>query len=789
MLFLSEKPSVGREIAATLGGEWESQDGCLEGPEHIVTWARGHLLSLAEPEAYDPSYKRWRLEDLPIVPRRFELRPIRGAGKQIALIKKLLRRKDVSTVVNACDAGREGELIFAWIMDHCAPPSPTWSVERLWLSSLTEGAIREALGRLRPASEMADLERAARARAAADWVVGINGTRAASIRFRPVFDSASSIGRVQTPTLAMLVAREREIEAFASQPRFALEASFLDQAGLAYRGRWHGEVVLPEGASFGKEDDEDEDEALIDDEEQAEGAAEGEAQDGAAPEDVKDVGSGGGKGARPKEQPFLPSREEAERIKYEVEASEPATRKLFELTVEVVREAPPLPYDLTSLQREANKRWRYSAAKTLEVAQALYERHKAITYPRTDSRHLTEDIKASMPGIFVALASFPSYGALASPLVALGPALPHPTRPYDDARVSDHHAILPTAAPTFKAFFSDQAQDPKETLPEDVFRIYDLIARRTLALYHPDAVSRSLRAHTACGEDAQRHVFLTRAKGLVEPGWRAVYGRVPQPEKVPDLAEGPVTLEGLAVVESESKPPRRHSEGTLLKAMETAGREVSSPALREAMKRKGLGTPATRASIIERLISVGYVERRRGELLVTAKGRSLIDFVGAGKMASPDLTGDWEARLREIEEGRGDIRAFWRDIVAFASEVLAEVEAVQIPQEALDRAQEARREAMGPALGACPQCGEPMRRTPRAWSCWQDASEPGCGFAIWQEISERRISDEEAQALIERGRTDVLEGFKRRSGEAFSAALVVKRILGGSIVVGFELPA
>lgn len=759
-LYISEKPSVGREIAKVLGEELKPQEGYLEGPEDIVTWARGHLFSLAPPDVYNPRYKRWRIEDLPIVPTRFRLQPVRGAGGQISLLKRLLKRADVDIVVNACDAGREGELIFAWILDYCAPKNPAYTIERLWLSSLTENAIREALGHRRTGKETASLEKAARARAAADWVVGINGTRASSIRFRPVFDSSASVGRVQTPTLAILARREAEIAAFQAKPRFTVEVSFEDMGGTSYVGRWRGAAmseVSEQNIEKTAEDPEEVggEEQLIDEEEEEEG----------------------------KEQEFLPSRADAERVKLEVMASEPQTRVLFELSDEEVKEAPPLPYDLTALQREVNKKWKQSAQKTLDQVQTLYERYKAVTYPRTDSRYLSTDIKEEMPALFASLAAYPSYATLAQPLVQQGQQLVHPARPFADDKISDHHAILPTAEPTFKGFFVDQGSDPEEALPPELFRVYDLIVRRTLALYYPDAISRRLRVRTNTGERAKRHIFLTTGKGLVVPGWREVYGRKPQPDKVPNLLRGPVQIKEVCVVESETKPPKRYSEGTLLQAMETAGRFIKDKELREAMKSRGLGTPATRAQIIERLLDVGYLKRQRGELHVTDKGRQLIGFLGGSLIAQPNLTGDWEARLHAIEEGKGDVRGFWQGIVGFTRQVLSEIESVHIPEEILKKA---KQEDLGPALGICPHCGDPIRKTPKAWSCWRSQEEPGCGFAIWQEISGRKLSDEEALSLIKEGHVGPLDGFER-SGQMFAATLVIKRMPGGAHAVTFEL--
>jgi len=334
------------------------------------------------------------------------------------------------------------------------------------------------------------------------------------------------------------------------------------------------------------------------------------------------------------------------------------------------------------LQREANKKWKWSAKKTLQIVQELYERHKAITYPRTDSRYLGSDQIQELPNILTVLASYEGYGDIITPLLTGTPTVTHPDRVFDDTKVSDHHAILPTTEPDFAAFWSEDTTDPKTALPEDHYKIYDLIVKRMLCHFYPDATFRTLSARTQADDPNKpenKHKFVTKGKGLIIAGWREVYGQKVQPDKVPNLTKGKVELLDCKITQSESKPPKPYTEGTLLQAMETAGRKIKDEKLKEAMKEKGLGTPATRAATIERLISVEYVKRQRGELIPTDKGMRLIEYLGNGRLTSAELTGEWEQRLREIEDG-ADVATFWKDIVIFTRDTIQEIQQIKLPQ-------------------------------------------------------------------------------------------------------------
>ena len=442
---IAEKPSVGRDLARVLPGPFAKHEGYLEGPEHVISWAVGHLVQLAEPDEYDPKFKRWRMADLPIVPEHFKL-VVRDerSRKQMSVVTAQLHRDDISEVVNACDAGREGELIFAYLFEKAGAKLP---VRRLWLSSMTNAAMREAFASLRPASELALLEQAARSRSEADWIVGMNATRAATIRLRSSFDGAVSLGRVQTPTLAIIARREEEIRAFVPEPYWLVDARFepSGDAPRRYDGRFHAGVE-------------------------------------AAP-------------ARPSRRRSRSSRRCAT-----ARARSPRSRSARST------ERPPMLYDLTSLQRDANTRYGFSARRTLGAAQRLYEEHKALTYPRTNSRFLTSDMAGEIKPTAELVGARPEYAAAAQFVTSLD-VLPL-ARVIDDSKVTDHHAIIPT-----------RAEHPVEKMDADDARVYDMVVRRFLAAFHPEAVLEITRVETTVAE----HVFRTRGRVLLVPGWRGVY--------------------------------------------------------------------------------------------------------------------------------------------------------------------------------------------------------------------------------------------------------------------------
>ncbi len=595
-LVIAEKPSVGRDLAGALDGVFQrrklddikpkrgkkkaeeetaadvvekatskpkstraARDEAvfLESDDYVITWAVGHLVQLAEPEEYDEKWKKWRMADLPIVPPNgFKLVPRDArAKKQLKLIETLLKREDIDDVINACDAGREGELIFAYVYESvfgesATSPDAPLSVQRLWISSMTKQAIRDGFEKLRPGTQMNSLELAARSRSEADWLVGMNATRAATIRGRAWVGGVVSLGRVQTPTLGMIVKRERGIQAFVPEPYRLVHATFQPP----YQGIWF------EG-----------DETRI-----------------------------------------FGDLERADRIVAKVSGQDGTVEKVER---KEQSERAPLLYDLTSLQRDANRRYGFSARRTLQAAQSLYEGKKAITYPRTSSRYLSGDMVPQLKPTAGTLESIEDYRKAAEYVLALD-QLPL-QRVVNDAKVDDHHAIIPT-----------DVEHDVESFTPDERRVFDLVARRFLAVFHPPARYARTTVITAVEEER----FRTRGKVTLEAGWRSVYGVEPDHERqsedgeteggeIPPLQEGQTVRCIAAEIEDRmTKPPPRYTEATLLSAMETAGKLIDDEELREAMKDSGLGTPATRAETIEVLIRREYIERVGKDLQATPKG-------------------------------------------------------------------------------------------------------------------------------------------------------------------------
>jgi DNA topoisomerase III len=753
-LVIAEKPSVGRDLAAALDGPFQrrkledikpkrsrkkadadtneevvekakstrksrtsDEPVFLESDDYVITWAVGHLVQLAEPEEYDERWKRWRMADLPIVPPNgFKLVPRDAKSKkQLKLIETLLKRDDIDKIINACDAGREGELIFAYVYESVFGESATSKkapkpVERLWISSMTKAAIREGFERLRPGMQMQHLEDAARSRSEADWLVGMNATRAATIRGRAWVGGVVSLGRVQTPTLAMIVKREREIQAFVPEPYRLVHATFQPP----YQGLWF------EG-----------DETRI-----------------------------------------FGDLERADRIVAKVSGQDGTIEKVER---KEQSERAPLLYDLTSLQRDANRRYGFSARRTLQAAQSLYEAKKAITYPRTSSRYLSGDMVPQLKPTAATLQPISEYSAAADYVLGLD-QLPL-QRVVNDAKVDDHHAIIPT-----------DIDHDMEHLTPDERRVFDLVARRFLAVFHPPA----RYARTTVITNVEEERFRTRGKVTLEAGWRAVYGVEPDQERQSeDEREGgeiPVLQEGQTVrciaaelEEKMTRPPPRYTEATLLSAMETAGKLIDDEELREAMKESGLGTPATRAETIETLIRREYIERVGKDLQATPKGIQVVTMLEEHKLTSPELTGDWEHKLSDIEHGRGDRDTFMNGIAEFAKETVDQIAALDKEKLRPERVE----------LGLCPRCGaetgEIIRENSKAYGCtsWKSREEVGCGFVIWKRVAGRTLTPEIARQLIEERRTrEVLSGFRSRNGKPFRARLV----LNDEDKIEFEFP-
>jgi DNA topoisomerase-3 len=707
-LVIAEKPSVARDIVSALPGSFDEHKNFYESDDYVVTFAVGHLLELSDPEDYDPAWKSWKLDNLPIIPTEFKVRPRdKKSATQLNLIDKLLKRKDVDRVINACDAGREGELIFTHIYEWSGVDKP---VERLWINSMTKQAIRDGFEGLRPGEVVEPLREAARSRSEADWLVGMNATRAATVR-RGWGAGVVSLGRVQTPTLAMMVKREREIQAFVPEPYWLVHATFDPR----YEGLWF-------------EDDET------------------RLKDGKRADEIVEKVTG-------------------------------KTGRVESVERKEQSERAPLLYDLTSLQRDANRRYGFSARRTLSAAQSLYEGKKAITYPRTNSRYLSGDLVPQLKPTAATLVPISEYADGARYVLALE-QLPL-GRVVNDAKVDDHHAIIPT-----------DIDHQLDSFSPDERRIFDLIARRFLAVFHPPA----RYARTTVVTEVEGERFRTRGKVTLEAGWRGVYGleadeaKAKQDEDAEGEGELPELKQGQEVrcdqAESEAKetrPPPRYTEATLLSAMETAGKLVDDEELREAMKERGLGTPATRAEIIETLIRREYIERVAKDLQPTPKGLSVITMLEEHPITSAELTGDWEKQLVDIEHGKGERTAFMNGIADFAKTTVEQIANLEDEKIKVERAE----------LGLCPKCGaetgEIIRENAKAFGCtsWKSREEPGCGFVIWKRVAGRTLTPEVARQLLENGKTrEVLSGFRSRAGKPFRARLV----LGENGKVEFEFP-
>ncbi len=689
-LIIAEKPSVAQDIAKALGG-FTKQGDYFESDDYVLSSAIGHLLELTVPDEYEVKRGKWSFAHLPVVPPHFTLRPIEKTAERLKLLNRLIKRKDVSGLVNACDAGREGELIFRYVAQHAKTDKP---IRRLWLQSMTQTAIRDGFAHLRTDNEMLPLADAARCRSEADWLIGINGTRAMT-----AFNSQSGgfhktpVGRVQTPTLAILVEREEKIRKFVSRDYWEVEAEFGAVAG-SYRGRWFDE-------KFKKADDEH-----------------------ARAERLWDAGTAA---ALRKKCLGKPGSVEEE--------SKPTTQ------------LSPLLFDLTSLQREANSRFGFSAKNTLGLAQALYEKHKALTYPRTDARCLPEDY---ISGVKETLANLgdSAYAPFAGQILKNGWVHPN-KRIFNNAKISDHHAIIPTAqVPT--------------NLSEPEQKLYDLVTRRFLAIFYPAAeYNVTTRITRVEGEP-----FKTEGKVLVAPGWLAVYGKdvliddekgekgqqLPAVDKNERVWANDVEVKSLA-----TKPPPRFSEATLLSAMEGAGKFVEDEELREAMSARGLGTPATRAATIEGLIAEEYVHRNGRELQPTAKAFSLLfalTKLGVNALCSPELTGHWEQKLRQMEGGELARDTFMSHIAAQTNEMVERIKHGEIPDEAFSTLRT-----------PCPKCGGVIQENYKKFQCKK------CDFALWKVVASRQYEPEEVEELLTNRMIGPLQGFRSKMGRPFAAII------------------
>ena len=691
-LIIAEKPSVALDISRALGGFTREGD-YFESEQYVLSSSVGHLLSLVAPN--DPVRGKWSFTHLPVIPPQFELGPTdKRSAERLKLLVKLLKRKDVGAVINACDAGREGELIFRYIIQYAGVKKP---IQRLWLRSMTQAAIREAFANLRDDETMKPLEAAARSRAEADWLVGINGTRAMT-----AFNSKDGgffktpVGRVQTPTLAIVMEREERIRRFVSRDYWEVHATFVAAAGL-YEGRWFDPDF--------KKNEQDSD------------ARDSRLWSASAAQTIV---------AACREQPGSVTEE-----------SKPSTQ------------LSPALFDLTTLQREANSRFGFSAKTTLSLAQSLYERHKALTYPRTDSRYLPQDYVGTVEQTMHVLADSDSGVArsvrpYAAQVVKQAWVKPN-RRIFDDKKVSDHFAIIPTL------------QVPRE-LSDAEFKIYELVARRFLAVFFPAAEFRLTTRIT----QVSGHHFKTEGKVLVSPGWLAIYGRESQGDEasLAAVADGErVRTEDIEARGLATKPPARFNEATLLSAMEGAGKLVDDEALREAMSERGLGTPATRAAIIEGLLNEGYLRREGRDLIPSAKARQLMTLLaglGVNELTSPELTGEWEHQLKLIEQRQLDRESFMREIA-------------QMTQVIVKRAKEYERDTVPGDYATlqvpCPKCGGVVKENYRRYAC------TACDFSIGKHPGGRTFEVPEVEELLTRRELGPLTGFISKMGRPFAAVL------------------
>jgi DNA topoisomerase-3 len=688
-LIIAEKPSVATDIARALGG-LARHDDYFEGDRYVLSSAIGHLLEIGMPEDEEVKRGKWTFSHLPAIPSKFALKPIEKTEARLRLLLRLIKRKDIVELINACDAGREGELIFRYIVQFAKTPKP---IRRLWLQSMTPNAIREAFGALRSDEAMRPLADAAVCRSESDWLVGINGTRAMT-----AFNSKSggfqltTVGRVQTPTLAILVEREEKIRAFKPRDYWEIHATFAAKGGR-YDGRWFDEKF-----SKSDEDPDGRAERLWDEARARAIAGSCEGKPGIATEETK------------------PS-----------------------------SQSSPLLYDLTSLQRDANGRFGFSARTTLALAQALYERHKVLTYPRTDSRALPEDYLGTVKQTLEALSAVKPYAPFAAQVLKAKWVKPN-KRIFDNAKISDHFAIIPTL------------QRPK-SLTDAEAKLYDLVVKRFLAVFYPPAEYLLTTRITRVGDEA----FKTEGKVLVSPGWLAVYGKDAQSGEDPTLAKvlpnERVATEEVRVVANQTRPPARFTEATLLSAMEGAGKLIEDDELREAMREKGLGTPATRASIIEGLIQEKYVLREGRELMPTAKAFSLMTLLhglGVPELFSPELTAEWEFKLAQMEHGRLKRGEFMREIVRMTKHIVGQAknyESDTIPGD------------FATLTVRCPKCGGEVHEKYKKFQC------QSCDFGIWKIIAGRQLEVPEAEALLKERGVGPLEGFRSKLGRPFAARL------------------
>ncbi len=715
-LIIAEKPSVATDLARVLGkipeiGKFEKKKDYFENEICYLSSAVGHLVELKMPEGPNGKKLPWGMKHLPVIPQRFELQPIEKSVTRFNLLKRLLKKKEVDTVVNACDAGREGELIFRYLLQ-MVDLKKDLQVKRMWMQSMTDDAIMEAWNTMRGDNDMLPLADAAICRSESDWLIGLNGTRAlTAFNSRNGGFNVTTAGRVQTPTLVILAEREKEIRAFKPESYWEVLADF-EVAKGEYRGRWFRE-------DFEKSEDKPH--------------------------------------ARAER---IWTKDEAEAVVARVEGK----TGLVEETKKPQKQAPPLLFDLTSLQREAGNKHGFSARRTLQLAQACYDRYKLLTYPRTDSKYLPEDYVDTVRKTIRGLAKAKTNDALTDSLASCAQWIADqdrvtPTkRVFNTAKVSDHFAIIPTG------------KTPPAKLEDGALKLFQLVLRRFLAIFYPHAEYELTRRITRVEQDS----FLTTGKVLVVPGYLEVYGRSAgtggdKDELVAAESGESAAIANVELKEDETRPPARYNDSTLLSAMETAGKLVDDEELRDAMSERGLGTPATRAAIIENLIRQKYLfrhEHQKRDLVVSNKGLALVDLlkeIGITDLGSPEMTGEWEYKLKQIEQGNLERKDFMNEIKHLATNIVEETR--KFTDEIVNRP--------FPDLNApCPECSSQVhRQTDGVFECY----DPECSFKLKKHIASHELTEDQARVLMTNKQVGPIETFKNRFGQPFTAELALEK--------------
>lgn len=709
ILVIAEKPSVARDIATVLGCKGRG-DGFIAGEKYVVTWAVGHLVSLYEPEEYDVNYKKWRFETLPIIPKVMKIKPINTTKKQFDIIKKLMEDKNIDSLICATDAGREGELIFRYTYEAAGCKK---SFQRLWISSMTDEAIKEGFASLKNGSEYDNLYSSAKCRSEADWLVGMNASRAFTLKYNALL----SVGRVQTPTLAIIVNRQKEINNFVPLDYFEVNSLY-----QGFKGTWFDKVTK---------------ESKISNKNNAEELA----------QKIKDKSG----------------------IVTDIENDKK-------------KQVPPLLYDLTELQRDCNKKFGLSAQNTLDIVQSLYEKRKMVTYPRTDSRYLSSDMVGKIKSTLIKLNLEP-YCQFVSYILNL-PKLPMSKRIIDNKKITDHHAIIPTDIKPNLALLSP-----------DEFKVYDLIAKRFICVFHPNYEYTITKITT----EVENENFLTKGKTILKLGWMELYKSKDKKEteessdekndesdvvdqELPKLKKGDTVLViDSEVVQKKTKAPSSYNEASLLSAMENAGRFVEDEELKDQLKDGGLGTPATRAAIIERLIKVSYIGRKGKALYPTEKGMNLIEIVPT-ELKSPETTGKWERGLTSIAKGKLGSERFMQSIERYVKYIIQEARkknnSVFFKQE--NGSKQIKNNL--PSNGACPLCkkGDILEHS-KGFYCseWKN----GCKFTIWKNQLQMfgiTFDANLVKQLIKEGKIENIEITKSATGEKYKGCIEIK---GGNVVV------